>query len=606
MYVVPAKQIYHCFVCGAGGDAFKWMMHYHKMTFPQALEHLAEKAGIVLQKSSFGPAREPGQPTERERILDANAKAVSFFRALLRHPQHGQIARDYVAKRGINEQMQDAFAIGYAPDRWDGLALMIQEKRWDAKAFELAGLISNRDRDGDGGRQGHYDRLRHRLIFPIFDALGRPIAFGGRKLREEDNPKYLNSPETPLFHKSSTLYGLHLAKKAIMHTRTAVIVEGYTDVVACHQYGVGNVVATLGTALTPDHANTLRHFCQKVVLIFDGDDAGQKAADRALEVFMTGSLDVAIAVLPDDLDPADLLTREGGIERWNQAVDNATDSLAFQFQRVRQQFDAAQTITARQQIVETYLQKLANLGLRRMGVIRRAIVLQRLAQLVKMDEQTLSAMLQRLAPAPSVQAERTATQPVQSGTSAPIAQTDTQNPDRTVASGPIGHRMSALQLAEKELIGCLLRQPGLFHHSLSDGRTLDEALTPSELASEPGRRLYQMLYDRLAQNQPVTIAQLLGDLAAEGQDDLASLATGAESHVEQACGDDSERLAVLFVSAVNALVGYHRQQEYERQRAAVTGAPHDDAVLEQMLRRVQQHHKEHPSAIRIARVKRDA
>ena len=280
MFVSPAKQIYKCFSCGAGGDVFTFVTQYHKMTFPEALSFLAERAGIRLEARGGRGGGEAKQG-ERGRISQANTLAVGFFRALYRHAEHGRSGREYVAKRGISPEMVEAFEIGYAPDRWDGLSMTIAQKNWDLGAFELAGLVKARERGGEpasGEASGHYDRLRHRLIFPIFDAIGRPIAFGGRKLREADEPKYLNSPETALFNKSATLYGLHLAKKPIIDSRTAVIVEGYTDVIACHQAGVRNVVATLGTALTAEHVRELRRYAEQVVLVFDGDAAVRKPA----------------------------------------------------------------------------------------------------------------------------------------------------------------------------------------------------------------------------------------------------------------------------------------------------------------------------------------
>ncbi|MEE9212252.1 MAG: DNA primase, partial [Phycisphaeraceae bacterium] len=404
MTVVPAKQIFHCFVCGAGGDAFGWLMKYHKMTFPEALRHLADRAGIKLEQRA-GP-RDQGsaqqEQTDRELIKAANQRALGFFQAMLRHADHGRGAREYLKHRGISGEMVEAFQLGYAPDRWDGLVTTIRDKSWNRRSFELAGLISARPTG-----QGHYDKLRHRLIFPICDSIGRPIAFGGRvlpggTLEDKNEAKYLNTAETPLFNKSATLYGLHLAKSApggIIGGKTAVIVEGYTDVIAAHQAGARDVVATLGTALTSRHVTELRRYAEKVVLVFDADEAGQKAADRAVEVFLAGALDVAIAVLPDGRDPAELLATENGRQRWQDVIDIAADALTYQFERVRRQMEAATTVTGRQRLVEEYLRKLAGLGLARMGIIRRSLVIQRLAELLHLPEANLVGLLKRLAPA---------------------------------------------------------------------------------------------------------------------------------------------------------------------------------------------------------------
>ncbi len=370
MQVSPQKQIYKCFSCGAGGDAFSFVMNYHKMTFVESLKYLAERAGIELTpwkpdgRGGAGEGENKG-PGERKRIAAANEQAVGFYKALLRHPQHGQDARDYLKRRGVSAEMIDKFGLGYAPDRWDGLVTMIRDKAWDKFGFEKASLIRAK-KSGDGD----FDFLRHRLIFPIFDAIGRPIAFGGRKLREEDEPKYLNSPETPLFNKSATLYGLHAAKKPIIDAKTAVIVEGYTDVIACHQAGATNVVAALGTALTPEHVRELRRYCEQVVLVMDGDAAGQKAADRAIQVFLTGDLDVSIAVLPGGSDPDDLM-KSGGLDAWREVIARAQDALAFAFDRVQAKLDAAETVTGRQHAVEAFMDQLIQLGLTETGGVRR-------------------------------------------------------------------------------------------------------------------------------------------------------------------------------------------------------------------------------------------
>ncbi len=559
MHVSPAKQIYKCFSCGAGGTAFDFMMNYHKMTFVEALKHLAERAGIKLEQAGPRDGQAAEGPSDRQLIAEANTRALEFFRALLRHTEHGRIARDYIAKRGISPEMVEAFQIGYAPDRWDGLVMTIGQKGWPQRGFELAGLISPRQSAGAHG-PSFYDRLRHRLIFPICDQLGRVIAFGGRKLRDEDEPKYLNSPETLLFNKSATLFGIHLAKKAIIDSKTAVIVEGYTDVIACHQAGATNVVATLGTALTADHVSVLRRFCDKVVLIFDADEAGQKAADRALELFLTGDLDVTIAVLPDGVDPAELFEQPDGRARWDTAIAESTDALAYQFERIRDQFARATTLTARQRLMEEYIRKLAGMGLARTGPIRRAMVLQRVGELLHLDEATLNDLLRRFTPRNALASSGAAA----SGEADLIG----DNRELDVARVDAGNRMKALQLAEVQLIGALLRFPIVFHATLSDGRTLDEAISASDLASSAAALLYQRIYDRLADGEPLTLVKLLGDLAAENEQRLIHLATQAEAQVEQLDGGDESRAREVAQQAAECILRQRNEQSYQQARQA--------------------------------------
>ena len=386
MYVVPHKQIYHCFACGAGGNAIDFMMRYHGMTYPESLRHLAERAGIELTpyrgRRSEDGSREEGEAS-REDIASANGMAQSFFRSVLNHAEHGRAARELLARRGISPEMVEEFGIGAAPDRWDGLVRTIEAKRLPIAPFVAAGLVKARE----GG--GYYDALRNRLIFTIHDQVGRAIAFGGRRINDEDEPKYLNSPETALFHKSSTLFALKQAYRAIQQERTAVITEGYTDAIACHQAGIRNVVATLGTALTERHASILRRFCDCVVLLFDSDEAGQLAADRALDVFFREPVDVKVGVLPGGKDPDEVLKSEGGVAKVREAIASARDLLEFRFARMASKLDAAGYTPgsiARARAIEEDLQRLVDLGLHELPPIRKQTVIRKLAKLAHVGE----------------------------------------------------------------------------------------------------------------------------------------------------------------------------------------------------------------------------
>lgn len=598
MYVSPVKQIYKCFSCGAGGDVFAFVMNYHKMTFPEALKYLADRAGIELV--AFRPDsqhhHDSQSPTDRKRISAANVLAVEFYQALLRHPEHGKVAREYIQQRGISADMVEAFQLGYAADRWDGLAVTVDSKKWDKEGFEKAGLIGSR-REGPG----FYDRLRHRLIFPISDALGRPIAFGGRKLRAEDEPKYLNSPETDLFNKSATLYGLHLAKKSIIDTRVAVIVEGYTDVIACHQAGVSNVVATLGTALTAQHVMELRRYAQKVVLVYDGDVAGQKAADRALEVFLTGSLDVAIAVLPDGLDPADLLSQEGGKDRWAKSIANATDALAFQLGRVQGQLKATDTVTGRETVIQEYLRRLAQMGLAQTGSIRRSMILAKLSDLLNVGQDELAVQLKQLAPSNRF----ATTNPSPATGSQGNWGNSSENPDQNLAPGQSASRINTALPAEAQLVGCLLREPDLFHQPLTDGRHLDEAIVPEDMTDSPVRELYSLLYDRLGSGEKPALRELVSDLVVDGRQDLADLATTLEHSVEQGLMNHDDKLPAMLVASAQNILRYHMQREHKETRQQLMNqlrqTDTDVTIEDDLLRKITEQRRANPSTIRIAR-----
>ncbi len=611
MQVSPIKQIYKCFSCGAGGDAFSFVMNYHKMNFPEAIKHLAERAGIeVVEQDRRSSPGDSERVSERKQIAGANAQAVEFFRTLLKHQDHGQIARDYIERRGISPEMVADFQIGYALDGWDGLVQMIEHKSWDQTGFEFAGLVSQRDSGG------YYDRLRHRLIFPIFDAIGRPIAFGGRKIREEDEPKYLNSPETKLFNKSATLYGLHLAKKPIIDSKTAVIVEGYTDVIACHQGGARNVVATLGTALTSEHVRELRRYAEKVVLIFDADEAGQKAADRAVELFLTGDLDVAIAVLPDGLDPADMMSQEDGPQRWDEAVKSAHDAMTYQFERLSEQMDGTTTLTGRQKLADAYLTRLAQLGLARVGAIRRALIVQRLAGILHMGEQAVSDLLTRKA-ATARQAPRIAPRPVytdvtpsEDGQDSAPQEYEEYVPDG-VASTDSRRRLKALELAERQVIGCLIRDNQRFGQVLADGRTFDEAVSSADFVTSENSRLFQRVFDRLGAGETITLAGLLGDLASESEQGLSDILTQADADVDAATGGRFDQVDQLLGLAAQALLDHHREAQYRQHKQTLAagggtggaeGADQGGLDSAQLLRRMIEHRRDNPSPVRIARV----
>ncbi len=292
------RGLFYCFGCGAGGDVFEFVMRAHGLSFPEAVRELARRAGIALEEA-------PGGRGEWERWLRAADGAAAFFERCLAHPETGRAAREYLERRGVDAATCRRFRLGYAPDAWDQLFRYLTAQGYEPQLLERLGFVHPR------AEGGWYDVFRHRLVFPIFDLQGRPVAFGGRVLRDGDQPKYLNSKDSPLFSKGRTLYGLHLARDAIHRTGRAVVVEGYMDLISCHQYGVEEAVATLGTALTAEQAALLRRHCQEVVLVYDSDEAGRRATERALPVLEEAGLQARVAVLPEGLDPDGFLRRHG-------------------------------------------------------------------------------------------------------------------------------------------------------------------------------------------------------------------------------------------------------------------------------------------------------
>ncbi|MFG6176641.1 DNA primase [Halomonas sp. THAF12] len=301
------KQFYHCFGCGAHGNALRFLMEYDKLRFPEAVEQLAARLGLEVPREGADDPRAQARERKRKEGVNLLELSASFFRERLRMPE-GQGAREYLERRGLSSEVVRDFGIGYAPGGWESLKRHLGE-RGIADAVQIEyGLLVHRE---DSGRS--YDRFRDRVIFPIRDIRGRTIAFGGRVLGDA-KPKYLNSPETPVFHKGRELYGLYEARQANPRLERLVIVEGYMDVVALAQFGIRNAVATLGTATTEDHLGRLFRMVDEVVFCFDGDRAGRQAANRALETVLPQMIDgrqARFLFLPEGEDPDTLVRREG-------------------------------------------------------------------------------------------------------------------------------------------------------------------------------------------------------------------------------------------------------------------------------------------------------
>jgi DNA primase len=612
MAVVPHKQIFHCFVCGTGGDVFKFVKEFHKMGNGEALRMLAQRAGIKLpelpRSGRYGGGAEKDKDglSPRERIAATNEWACGFFEKFLRTPQ-GKAGLDYFHARGLTDETITKFRLGMSPDGWTGLVNGAM-RLVPAEHLLEAGLTKQRQ---DGSP---YDAFRNRVMFPIIDATGgggRVIAFGGRVLEEKRDEegnvveaKYLNSPESRLFNKSESLYGLNLARQQIIRTRTAVIVEGYMDVIACHQAGVTNVIATLGTALTPEHARILKNYAQTIVLVFDSDDAGRRATDRALEVFVRGTLDIKLAAVPDGKDPCDFCMKNGG-EPFQKLVDKAADALSYKWQLLQSQFHATDSVSARQEALMGFLRFLGPMF--ESGVIadpiRRGLLLSKVADLTHMKAGEVEEMLRKLArqgatayrPSPSPQ--------VQQSWAAEVDATQAASPESPQGSRRVNIKtLKRLDAAEGWLLGGLLVQPplyegvkhdlmlGLFecfrdlatllleylenHSDLAECTLADFTATLEEAAGEAGGELTRQaieleqrtadwkepgnlspasakLVQQLADDRGLSVEMLIRDSlkelhAARGTEDAAVEAEFGSQHPEPAeVGTDDEVAAMM-------------------------------------------------------------
>jgi DNA primase len=396
--VFPDSQSYHCFGCKASGTVFDFLMRREGLEFKDALEQLARRAGVELRERTD---QEQQLDQLRTRLLEVNAAAASFFRHMLVKSQRGEIAREYVAKRRIDEPTSEGFQLGYAPEEWSLLLGYLTERRgFTPEEVEAAGLAIKHE------TRGFYDRFRQRLMFPIRNAKGEVVSFGGRALGDVQ-PKYMNGPQTPLFDKSKVLYGLDLARDTIRRDEAVVIVEGYVDVVIAHQYGFRNVVAPLGTALTAEHVGLVKKLAQRVYLALDADAAGVRATLKGLQSLQENpegelvavvsphgivgwqrklEVEIKILELPDGQDPDELIQRDP--DAWRAALANAKPAMDFYLRALTVDLDLASG-RGKAEAVERLAPLLAQVG----NPVEQAHHIQQLARLIDVDEKHVLAAI---------------------------------------------------------------------------------------------------------------------------------------------------------------------------------------------------------------------
>lgn len=377
--VDPTRQVFRCWACGKAGDVIAFVQERERLTFREALELLARRANIPLRKGRAAKGQ-----SERLRLFDLMKWAEEQYHHFLLTAAEAEAARDYLAQRGLSLETIRRYGLGFAPESWSWLTEQAARAGWPDDLLVTAGLTARRDSDGSC-----YDRFRDRVMFPIRDVRGRTVGFGGRILPSSPNasaaPKYYNSADTPLFTKSDHLYGLDQARSAGEKEGYLAIVEGYTDVLMAHQMGVLHVVATLGTALNVRHIVQLRRYVPRVVLVFDADAGGERGVDRALELFLSQDVDLAVAALPPGLDPCDLLLRDGP-DAFRAILQAAVDALDYKLNREMTPDNLA-TVSGQQRALDNVLSVLAAVpelpG--QQAAVRRDLVLTRIAQRVRMD-----------------------------------------------------------------------------------------------------------------------------------------------------------------------------------------------------------------------------
>jgi DNA primase len=544
--VDPVKQFYHCFGCKKSGDVITFVMERDRIGFLDALRLLGDAAGMEMPRFNTGAAKE--KAGQRKLLLDANSAAGVFFEKLLADGVIGKAGRAYLQERGFNDESVKNFHIGLAANAWDGLLRSPLMKAYPPQLLAAAGLVKTRE-----SGTGFYDTFRNRLMFPIRDENGRVIAFGGRVMPgSEDKAKYLNSPETPVFSKSRTLFGLDLARQKIVETRTVAVVEGYTDVVMAHQYGATNVVSPLGTALTDGHVQILRRFADRIVLLFDADAAGDLAVNRAVELFLTQPVEIAIASMPDGVDPDEFLLANG-LPAFEAVLKNAADALTYKWKQLSRAFNASgNDLTGQQHAVEQYLELLA--GARGSGPVdslRWGSALARVSRLTDIPVEDLNRRFRQKKAKP-VMARPVRTQPATFGND---VQGDGSNeptngsPPPRKPTGPL----TARDRSERWILSILLNQP----HRWSD---LQHQVTVQHFGDQDRRQLAEAYWNHQRDEGEPAFNEFLASLADVNLQSLAvSLVEEFETMHEP---EDRLKEAVAFLVK-------ERQQEEENKQIAI-------------------------------------
>ncbi len=527
--VNPTKQIFKCFACGAGGDVIKFIQMRENLSFPQALQRLADRAGIKIEplrpRTSI-ENRESGIEADPNDIARANAWAAKYFAANLAHPEKGKDARQYVTERQISDESVKNWQIGLAVGTDNDLLTAARQKKIPDKLLLAAGLVV-------GAGSSLSDKFVNRLMFTIADATGKIIAFGGRTLSGE-GAKYINSPTTAIFDKSNSLFGLDHARHQIVASDTAVVVEGYTDCIMAHQFGVSNVIATLGTSFTAGHARILRRYAKKVVLLFDSDTAGLEAANRALGVALGSHIDIAIASVPQGKDPCDFLLAQGK-EPFATIIENATDVFAFKWVRLNANLGSQPTLAGKKQAVDEYLDAIATaINAGNVSAIERGLIVNNLSRVMSLDAREIQSELNRR----SSRARTFSSYTGEAGdSSAPL---------------DLGEGLSAN--AQREILEVLLAHPSLFDD-------IKDKISSQNFDVPALEKVAQAIFQTLSKKTRASI-QTICSVVEDPQ--LASLITTLE-HEGAEKGNFTKRLA----DALTAL------EHVERQKNKTAGSKQD-------------------------------
>ncbi len=463
--VSPERQIYHCFGCGAGGNVFKFIQEIDRVSFVEAVAFLAQRASISLPQQN---AQTRAHSEASDEIYRANDLANKYYHHMLLNDSVGQSALSYLRDRRLSDETIERFELGYAPAEWDGLLKVAGRRGITPQALERAGLALQRQ-----SGNGYYDRFRDRATFAINNLSNRTIGFGARALQLDQEPKYLNSPETAIYHKGQVLYGLSHTRDAIRRSDTVIVVEGYMDLLSLVQAGIENVVATSGTALTEDHCRALARYAHRIVLLFDGDAAGSNAAMRGVEIAIGSGADARIVSLPSEHDP-DTFVQTEGTDALLALTGRGQSALDFYLDQIGKQHNL-NSVQGKSQAVETLKPLLARLR----DAVRRDLMMREVAQRLSVDEGALRQEMHQVVQ----RQQRTNRSP-----SAISLKTEDQIPEPP--------------RREREFIGLLLHYPQYIR------ATADE-LDIEGLESTACRTLLQALYDNFTSVDSIDLSLLI-------------------------------------------------------------------------------------------------
>ncbi len=480
--VSPSRQIYHCFGCGKGGSVINFIMEIESLSFLEAVDFLARRVGMEVPQQEADPMR-----PKRERLYAINRDAGRFFYAQLSVP-HGEPARRYMEKRGIAPGTAKRFGLGYAPESWDSLVSALKEKGYTEREMMDAGLVRS------GKKGGVYDTFRNRLMFPVIDVRGNVIGFSGRILGDGE-PKYMNTPETPVFSKSHNLFGLNLAKKS--KSGYIILVEGNIDVVSLHQAGFDSAVASLGTSLTPEQARLLSRYTNEIVIAYDADDAGQKAAKRAIGLLEKLEMKVRVLTVQGAKDPDEFI-RARGPDAFQNLLDRSENHVEYQLQAIHRRYD----LNVDEQKV-AFLKEAVDLVSTLPGAVEREVYAMRVASLCDISPDAVNAEVVR-------QRKR------RMGKVRKEQERETLHPAKAAQPKSRGIQYKNLRsaAAEEGVIRLLYLDSGLFRNT---------QLQESDFSSPELWRIYSTLKARTQEGEPVSIAAMGEDLTAEETSLLANI-----------------------------------------------------------------------------------